>query len=952
MGKGSTAKQPTAVGSLQFQSAQRGGVIPLVYGTTRVAVNIIDYDDFVSFQVNAQNATKGKGGGGGKSGKSGQKITEYSASFIAGVCQGPIVGFGQAWYDKYLTTVSALPFVDSSNFGTDTQAPDPYWQSAHANKALAYAGTANVAFANYNMGPSTTLPNFSFEVLGVGSGSGINGMDADPSAILVDFLTNPRYGAGFPAANLDPTWSNSGVASSYASYVRAVGIWLSVSLETQQEAQQYLDTITKLTNSEVVWSGGLLKIVPRGDIQVVGVVTQNASWTINLGGGDLSGSDTASITISDPAFGTQTAQVSGFKGQHLTDFAQLLENSLQAIVSPFGIIITSFVSSSTPLAPPPASQNNSTIVIIEMIQNPPTGNTVVTVSGPGSDFGISVSTTAAGGVGTFTPPSMAIYSLTDDDFIAQESTVGSFLGPNPGGAALRSGGTPITGGFTSDPVHIVRSSPADADNSIRLECLDRGGGYNSTIVRADDQASIDLYGLRQQSPLNARAIVDPGFVGYTVAQLLLQRSIMQRNTYTFQLGWNYCLLEPMDLVQITDSRLGAAAVTVRITSIEEDAEGLLQVTAEDYFGAYNSPVLYPKANFVPAPIPTVLGLGSGSVTPRAVQPNSGFVPNQGVQVGNVNTPIIFEPPAALVTTQSALEIWVALSSTSPGWGGADIYMSLDGTSYALVGQTAGNSPMGSTTALLASYGGANPDTTDTLSVDLTESAGTLASVGASTASNLLNLVYCGGELISFQTATLTAAHKYNLTTLYRGAYGTTIGSHASSSAFAAISASITRLPFGSSLVGSTVHFKFVSFNTTFGGDQNLANVTDYPYVITGAGLGSANIYVSGSVTGRPGAGAQVQQFSFAQMTVFPIGFSGSVGHAVTTATGAVFFNIQRNNVTIGTMNFAIGQSTATFTLAAPVTFNPGDVMAILAPAVQDATLANVSWTIVGTTTAI
>jgi len=36
-GFGSSAKQPTAAGSLQFSSAQRGGCITLVYGTTRVA---------------------------------------------------------------------------------------------------------------------------------------------------------------------------------------------------------------------------------------------------------------------------------------------------------------------------------------------------------------------------------------------------------------------------------------------------------------------------------------------------------------------------------------------------------------------------------------------------------------------------------------------------------------------------------------------------------------------------------------------------------------------------------------------------------------------------------------------------------------------------------------------------------------------------------------------------
>jgi hypothetical protein len=42
----SNAKQQKAVGSLQFQTSQHGGVVPLVYGTTRVSPNLIDYDDF------------------------------------------------------------------------------------------------------------------------------------------------------------------------------------------------------------------------------------------------------------------------------------------------------------------------------------------------------------------------------------------------------------------------------------------------------------------------------------------------------------------------------------------------------------------------------------------------------------------------------------------------------------------------------------------------------------------------------------------------------------------------------------------------------------------------------------------------------------------------------------------------------------------------------------------
>jgi len=85
----SNAKQQKAVGSLQFQTSQSGGAIPLVYGTTRVSPNLIDYDDFKAVPSNRQGA--GKGGGGGKGG--GQQY-KCSASVIMGLCQGPIAGIG------------------------------------------------------------------------------------------------------------------------------------------------------------------------------------------------------------------------------------------------------------------------------------------------------------------------------------------------------------------------------------------------------------------------------------------------------------------------------------------------------------------------------------------------------------------------------------------------------------------------------------------------------------------------------------------------------------------------------------------------------------------------------------------------------------------------------------------------------------------------------------------
>jgi len=301
LGGGSNAKQQKAVGSLQFQTSQHGGVIPLVYGTTRLAGNLLDYDDFRA-TPGSKTGGKGKGGGGGKGG--GQQYT-YSASFIMGLCQGPIAGIGTVWWDKNITTLAGLPGLSSINLGSDGQPADPFWATNHPAKALSYSGTANFTCANYQLGNTATLPNFSVEIEGIDTGSGVNGFDASPAAVVADFLTNARYGAGFPNANLDPAMTTL-AATSYQSYCFAAGLFVSPMLDTQQPAQQCLADIANLTNSAIVWSGGLLKLIPYGDQPLT-----TSYQLVELGGSVTStGGDTLSLVFSNPGLAGSPITVS------------------------------------------------------------------------------------------------------------------------------------------------------------------------------------------------------------------------------------------------------------------------------------------------------------------------------------------------------------------------------------------------------------------------------------------------------------------------------------------------------------------------------------------------------------------------------------------------------------------------------------------------------------------
>ena len=230
---------------------------------------------------------------------------------------------------------------------------------------------------------------------------------------------------------------------------------------------------------------------------------------------------------------------------------------------------------------------------------------------------------------------------------------------------------------------------------------------------------------------------------------------------------------------------------------------------------------------------------------------------------------------------------------------------------------------------------------------MTESRGELLSVSAGDAANLATLCYAGGELLAYQAATLTTTSHYGLTTLYRGAYGSPIGSHSSGAQFARLDQAIGRFPYPSTLVGQTIYLKFPSANIVGGGAQSLASVPAYTYTVTGSGKASVATTVSGSYAGPTTANLVVQRFVFAGTVMFPAGLTGSQGTAGVAATATTTYSIKKNGTNVGTMVFAAGAVIATFSMPSATTFMAGDILTVVAPASPDATLANLAWTLVG-----
>jgi hypothetical protein len=104
--------------------------------------------------------------------------------------------------------------------------------------------------------------------------------------------------------------------------------------------------------------------------------------------------------------------------------------------------------------------------------------------------------------------------------------------------------------------------------------------------------------------------------------------------------------------------------------------------------------------------------------------------------------------------------------------------------------------------------------------------------------------------------------------------------------------------------------------------------------------------ICSSVLGKPDAAATVFMLQSARSFTIPTNFTASQAKASTAATASSVFTIYKNGSSIGTFTFAASGSTAAFS-GAGASVVAGDLITIVAPGTQDATLANIAFTLAG-----
>ena len=381
---------------------------------------------------------------------------------------------------------------------------------------------------------------------------------------------------------------------------------------------------------------------------------------------------------------------------------------------------------------------------------------------------------------TYTPNNTPVFSVGPDDFVSKDM----------------------------EPVVKTVTDPADRYNRVTVEYQDRANNYVTTPCEAKDESAQRMYGLRAEDTQGWKV-----FANATAAQqsanIRLQRYQAAISKYEFTLPWRFLQLELGDLLLLNEPTLHLVNEVVKVLEItESDTDGSFDIVAESFpIGHANAPIYAP-------------------------QNGSGFAPNMNIDPGSVQPPFFFEPPGSSVEG-SGLAVSIAATGSNPYWGGADVYISLNnGASYKFINRISHPARIGTLQATMGI------GSTATMDIILDGRGGQLFTTSDYDADALTTLCFVGdtltGEYMAFKTANFVAANHYQLTDLRRGRYGSAEHSGITGTRMVYIDGAVIQSDaLNRNMIGTTLKFKFCSFNIFGGALQSLASAPEYSYKLTG-----------------------------------------------------------------------------------------------------------------------
>lgn len=146
---------------LHLQGSTEGASIPAVYGSVRIAGQVIWAARFKEHEETTEIETGGKGGGARVS----RTDYTYSLSFAVGLCEGEIARIGRCWANGQAFDLSQAAW--RLYRGDEAQTPDTLIEGIEGEDyAPAYRGLAYVVFEDLPLAEfGNVMPQLSFEVI-------------------------------------------------------------------------------------------------------------------------------------------------------------------------------------------------------------------------------------------------------------------------------------------------------------------------------------------------------------------------------------------------------------------------------------------------------------------------------------------------------------------------------------------------------------------------------------------------------------------------------------------------------------------------------------------------------------------------------------------------------------------------------------------------------------------
>lgn len=368
-------------------------------------------------------------------------------------------------------------------------------------------------------------------------------------------------------------------------------------------------------------------------------------------------------------------------------------------------------------------------------------------------------------IGDWTPANQIQYDLTADDFIA---------------------------GSDGQLILYKRKDSSEAYNEATVEFINRANSYEKETVSFEVVADVQRNGLKPASKKTAHYLYTKARAQYYAEQLAMKR-LYAKTQYTFRLDWAFCALEVGDLVTLTDKSCQLDHQIVVITSVNEAADGQLELTAEGK----------PAGTYAPAKY--------------NVHENERPFVDYNQEAPSVNDVAIFQT----VGDVGGNQIFVGVNAPN-GWGGCSVWVSDNDQSYQRIGNISQQARMGRTKYGFAQNGNF---------CNVVINQGVLKSGTHIDAERGNTLCWVNGEALSYEDVEVHPNNWFTLRGLVRGQYGTNAINHNADERFVRVDEALFRYPYRKEDIGKTIYLKFTSMNLFGSNEQGLDEVQSYQYTI-------------------------------------------------------------------------------------------------------------------------